>query len=83
MPFTKDWTEVNNGIELQGGSRNLAIADWPEDMEVDIAVNGKILKTYNYTEFKPMSKSLLQVILIRLQIGAGIIISHLKSIDSC
>jgi len=57
MAFTKDWTEVNNGIELQGGSRNLKAPpiDWPEDIEVDIAVNGKIVRTFNYTEFKPMA----------------------------
>jgi len=25
--------------------------DWPEDFEIDIAVNGQIIKTYNKTEF--------------------------------
>ena len=44
MAFTKDWTEVNNGIELQGGSRNLKAPpiDWPKDIKVYIAVNGQI-----------------------------------------
>lgn len=60
MPFTKGWTEVNNGIELQGGSRSLkgAPQDWPEDIELDIAVNGKILRTMNYTDLKPMTKEI-------------------------
>ncbi len=58
MAFTKDWTEVNNGVALNGGSRDLkgATPDYPEDFELDIAVNGQIVNTMNYTEFKAMSK---------------------------
>lgn len=29
--------------------------DWPEDFEIDIAVNGKIVKTYDYATFKPFT----------------------------
>jgi len=55
MPFTKDWTEVNNGIKYgEDGNRLLGgkVTDWPDDFEIDIAVNGKIIKTYGYEEFK-------------------------------
>jgi hypothetical protein len=50
--LTKGWTEVNNGVHFDNG-RDLKkkIADWPEDTHVDIAINGKIVKTYNGTEF--------------------------------
>eukprot|EP01083_Nonionella_stella_P053633 141802_1 len=58
MAFTKDWTEVNNGVALNGGSRNLAIADLPEDFELDIAMNGQIVNTLNYTEFKAMTPNM-------------------------
>ena len=48
---TKTWTEVNNGEEV--GGRNLGgyHEPWPEDCFVDVAVNGKIITTYNQTEF--------------------------------
>ena len=54
-PITKDWTEVNNGVNNEG-RRELKKPpiDWPKDMEVDIAANGKIITTYNYTEFSAM-----------------------------
>lgn len=60
MAFTKDWTEVNNGVALNGGSRNLkgATPDYPEDFELDIAVNGQIVNTMNYTEFKAMTPNM-------------------------
>jgi hypothetical protein len=53
--LTKDWTELNNGIDV--GERNLKDEvegersmkalpkPWPADMEIDIAVNGKIVDT--------------------------------------
>merc|ERR1711957_719409 len=45
---TDGWTEVNNGIggRLLGGK----VEAWPDDTFFDIAVNGKIVKTYNYEE---------------------------------
>lgn len=48
---TKTWTDVNNDEEV--GGRNLGgyHPPWPEDSFVDIAVNGKIITTYNQTEF--------------------------------
>ena len=55
MPYTKGWTEVNNGIKYgEDGNRLLGgkVTDWPDDFEIDIAVNGKIIKTYGYEEFK-------------------------------
>jgi hypothetical protein len=54
---TKDWTEVNNGMEGYR-ERELGgkVTDIPEDFELDIAVNGKILTTYNYTEWKEFTK---------------------------
>lgn len=55
LPHTDGWTEVNNGIAYdQDGGRLLGgkVEDWPDDFFVDIAVNGKIIKTYNYEEMK-------------------------------
>ena len=50
--LTKGWTEVNNGVHFDNG-RELKTPpkEWPEDFHVDIAINGKIVKTYNGTEF--------------------------------
>lgn len=50
---TKTWTEYNNGVQDRARQRELGgkIAEWPEDSEVQIAVNNKIIKTYNKTEF--------------------------------
>jgi hypothetical protein len=44
---TDGWTEVNNGI---GGRLLGKVEAWPDDLFFDIAVNGKIVKTYNYEE---------------------------------
>lgn len=53
--LTKDWTELNNGVDVGGRKLNVATDDerdlkaavkpWPSDMEIDVAVNGKIVKT--------------------------------------
>jgi hypothetical protein len=53
---TKDWTEINNGIE--GYRRKLGgkVTDWPEDIEIDIAVNNKIVNSYDYETFKTFTK---------------------------
>lgn len=53
---TKDWTEINNGID--GYRRKLGgkVTDWPEDIEIDIAVNNKIVKSYDYETFKTFTK---------------------------
>ncbi len=55
--LTKDWTEVNNGTTDDGGRRNLrkkaVIPSWPADMMIDVAVNGKIVKTYPVAEYDP------------------------------
>ncbi len=45
--MTQGWTEVNNGE----GRRRLT-KDWPEDFKLDVAVDGNIIKTYNYDEMK-------------------------------
>jgi len=59
MEITKDWTEVNDGIAL-GEGRKLGgnVKDLPEDFFLDIAVNGKITRTYNYEEFKVLTKEI-------------------------
>lgn len=59
MTITNDWTEVNNGITL-GEGRNLeaTVGDLPEDFFLDIAVNGEITRTYNYEEFKALTKEI-------------------------
>lgn len=50
---TIDWTEVNGGMEgYRERGLKRAPTDIPEDFEVDIAVNGKITATYNYTEWR-------------------------------
>ena len=52
--LTKDWTELNNGIDVDRKlkdevederSMKALPKPWPEDMEIDIAVNGKIVDT--------------------------------------
>ena len=59
---TNDWTEVNNGTTNggEGDERRLGPPPkpWPEDFELDIAVNGKIIKTYNHTEFFKFTKEI-------------------------
>lgn len=58
---TKGWTEVNNGVDLEGGgNRNLKAPpkDWPTDFKLDVAVNGKIIKTYTYEEYKEYTKEM-------------------------
>ena len=48
VPTTRNWTEVNNG-----GRRELKtpVPEWPDDTMVDIAANGKILKSFNKEEW--------------------------------
>jgi hypothetical protein len=49
---------VNNGITYgtEIGNRNLKgkVVDWPEDFKLDVAVNGKIIKTFTYEEYKAL-----------------------------
>eukprot|EP00558_Chaetoceros_sp_UNC1202_P010884 CAMPEP_0197243762 /NCGR_PEP_ID=MMETSP1429-20130617/9101_1 /TAXON_ID=49237 /ORGANISM="Chaetoceros sp., Strain UNC1202" /LENGTH=881 /DNA_ID=CAMNT_0042704027 /DNA_START=58 /DNA_END=2703 /DNA_ORIENTATION=- len=58
---TRGWTEVNDGKILgDGGSRQLKAAPvpWPDDIKLDIAVNGKIHKTLNKEEFFKMASEI-------------------------
>lgn len=52
--LTKGWTEVNNGeVRRSLGGH---FSEWPDDFKVDIAVNGKIVKTWNFDDMKELRK---------------------------
>lgn len=57
-PLTDGWTEVNNGETFGHRELKAPPIDWPRDFELDIAINGKIMKTWTYNEFKPLTKEI-------------------------
>ncbi len=57
--ITKGWTEPENGIHNEGTRKLKKIPkDYPMDIEVDIAANGKIISTYNYTEISSFKEEM-------------------------
>ena len=53
-PRTKDWSEENNGMTYDDENRNLGkqkLPPWPTDFMIDVAVNGKIVKSYTGEEY--------------------------------
>ena len=50
---TEGWTEVNNGNRSLG-----KVEPYPDDVLFDIAINGKIVRSIDKTEFESMNKEI-------------------------
>lgn len=62
IPLTKGWTQVNNGMNFDTGTggkdRNLKAPPipFPDDFQLDIALNGRIIKSWDRAKFMEYSK---------------------------
>lgn len=58
--LTKGWAEVNNGINFDADNKDrklkAPVKPLPDDFQLDIAVNGNIIKTWNHTTFMEHTK---------------------------
>lgn len=54
--LTKEWTEVNNGevINSEGGRSLGKVTEFPEDVKVEWAINGKIVLTWDLDDIKEL-----------------------------